>query len=105
MYKKKQKGNRKQNKSKRNNAKILQSQMCYISINISSILLVLKIRQKVRNTFHANSAPAEFPQISLKISQDEISKYEGKGKYRRRKEKEIEGRKIEDRERRRKQTE
>lgn len=85
MRKKKQKGNRKQNKPKRNNAKILQLQMCYISINISSILLVLKIRQKVQNTFHANSAPAEFPQISLKISQDEISKYKGKGKYGRKK--------------------
>lgn len=47
MYKKKQKGNRKQNKPKRKNAKILQLQMRYISINISSILLILKIWQKV----------------------------------------------------------
>lgn len=85
MYKKKQKGDMKQNKPKRNNAKILQLQMCYISINISSILLVLKIRQKVQDTFHANSAPAEFPQIFLKISQDKISKYKGKGKHRRKK--------------------
>lgn len=83
MYKKKQNGKRKRNKPKGNNAEILHLQMCYIPINISSILLILKIWQKVQNTFHANSTPAEFPpkyrNIKVKENIDVKKKKKSKG--------------------------